>query len=230
MALKITWFGHSAFRLDFADKVLLIDPFFTGNPAFEGTIAKASQGVTHILITHDYADHGCDAVALAQQYNVPIITNHDLCQWLAAKGVQHYEAIHMGGTLHLDNFSVSLVRADRPVGFEHQTTGGANGLIISPLGEPSVYHMGDTDIFDDMALIAEIHRPDIAFVPIGGQRTMGPEVAAMAVRRFLKVRAVIPCHYASFPELEPDADRFIAAMEGADCQVVVPHKTMAVRF
>ena len=32
--MQITWFGHSAFRLDFAGNAVLIDPFFTGNPAF----------------------------------------------------------------------------------------------------------------------------------------------------------------------------------------------------
>src|SRR3954471_1206475 len=56
-AMKITWFGHSAFRLDFADKVVLIDPFFTGNPAYDGDRDKSVEGATHILITHGHGDH-----------------------------------------------------------------------------------------------------------------------------------------------------------------------------
>ena len=32
--MQITWYGHSAFRLDFGKSAVLIDPFFTGNPAF----------------------------------------------------------------------------------------------------------------------------------------------------------------------------------------------------
>jgi len=28
-------------------------------------------------------------------------------------------------------------------------------------GEPTVWHLGDTDIFSDMALISEIHRPKV---------------------------------------------------------------------
>jgi len=96
-------------------------------------------------------------------------------------------------------------------------------------GEPTIYHMGDTDIFGDMALIAEIHKPDVVIVPIGDRFTMGPEVAALAVQRYFGgAKAAIPCHYASFPPLVPDADRFVAALDGKGVQVVVPHKTVGV--
>ena len=30
--MKITYFGHSAFRIDTGASVILIDPFLTGNP------------------------------------------------------------------------------------------------------------------------------------------------------------------------------------------------------
>ena len=84
--------------------------------------------------------------------------------------------------------------------------------------------MGDTDIFSDMALIGEIHAPKIAFVPIGDRFTMNPGTAALAVRRFLKLDAVIPCHYGSFPIIEPNADKFVAEMKGHATAVVVPEK------
>ena len=60
--------------------------------------------------------------------------------------------------------------------------------------------MGDTDIFSDMTLIAEIHEPRIAMVPIGDRFTMGAATAALAIKRFFKLDAVIPCHYGSFPD------------------------------
>ena len=30
--MKLTWYGHSAFRVDIDGAAILIDPFFTGNP------------------------------------------------------------------------------------------------------------------------------------------------------------------------------------------------------
>lgn len=52
--MRVTWFGHSAFRLDFGGKAVLIDPFFTGNPAFVTDKKEAVKGVTHILLTHGH--------------------------------------------------------------------------------------------------------------------------------------------------------------------------------
>jgi L-ascorbate metabolism protein UlaG (beta-lactamase superfamily) len=88
--------------------------------------------------------------------------------------------------------------------------------------------MGDTDIFSDMALIAEIHQPRIAVVPIGDRFTMGAATAAMAIKRFFKLDAVIPCHYGSFPIIDATADKFVAAMRGHATKVIVPEKGKAV--
>lgn len=232
--MKITWFGHSAFRLDFADKVVLVDPFFTGNPAFEGSVEQASEGVTHILITHGHADHVGDTVRIAKASGAKVVTNFELCMYLAKQGITAIDPINTGGTADQGGFSVTLVRADHSAGLVEMDVnyplGPAGGLVIKAPGEPTVYHMGDTDIFSDMALIAEIHQPDVAMVPIGDRFTMGAEVAALAVERFFRLKAVIPCHYGSFPVIEKTADRFVAAMDGKGTQVIVPHKTAPVRI
>ena len=232
--MKITWFGHSAFRLDFADKVVLIDPFFTGNPAFEGSPEAARDGVTHILVTHGHGDHVGDTVAIAKATGAKVVTNFDLCMYLASQGVEAFEPMNTGGTVDLGGFTATLVRADHSAGLVEMGVnfplGSANGIIVKAQGEPTVYHMGDTDIFGDMGLIAEIHQPDVAIVPIGDRFTMGPEVAALAVQRFFKLKAAIPSHYGSFPIIEPTADKFVAALDGKGTQVVVPHKTVGVRI
>jgi L-ascorbate metabolism protein UlaG (beta-lactamase superfamily) len=232
--MKITWFGHSAFRLDFADKVVLIDPFFTGNPAFDGNRDQAIEGVTHILITHGHGDHVGDAVEISKATGARVVTNFDLCMYLVSQGLENFDPMNTGGTTDQGGFTVTLVRADHSAGLVETGVnfplGSANGVIVKAAGEPTIYHMGDTDIFGDMGLIAEIHQPDVAMVPIGDRFTMGPEVAALAVQRFFKLKAAIPCHYGSFPIIEPNADRFVAALDGKGTQVIVPHKTVGVRI
>ncbi|MEP9377962.1 metal-dependent hydrolase [Aquabacter sp. CN5-332] len=225
--MKITWFGHAAFRLEFADKVVLIDPFFTGNPAFKGDREDAVRGVTHVLLTHGHGDHIGDTVDIVKGAgrDVPVVANPEICAFLGGQGLTSLQMMNTGGTIPVDGFTVTMVRADHSSGGgEANPTylGNPNGLIVKAPNEPAVWHLGDTDIFSDMALLSEIHKPKVAFVPIGDRFTMGPETAALAVRRFLNVETVVPCHYASFPPLVKDASGFVAALEGHPTKVIVP--------
>src|SRR5262245_56318013 len=77
-AMQITWFGHSAFRLDFAGSAVLIDPFFTGNPAFTSDKAAAIRGVSHIVLTHGHSDHVGDTLDIAKSNAATVTTNYDL--------------------------------------------------------------------------------------------------------------------------------------------------------
>ncbi len=65
--MKLTWFGHSAFRLEFGSSVVLIDPFLTGNPSFAGDRAAAIAGATHVLLTHGHSDHVGDTLSIAAE-------------------------------------------------------------------------------------------------------------------------------------------------------------------
>jgi L-ascorbate metabolism protein UlaG (beta-lactamase superfamily) len=83
--MQITWYGHSAFRLDFAGHAVLIDPFFTGNPAFVSDKAAASKGVKHIVLTHCHGDHVGDTLDIASANGATVTTNYDLGMWLVSK-------------------------------------------------------------------------------------------------------------------------------------------------
>jgi L-ascorbate metabolism protein UlaG (beta-lactamase superfamily) len=226
--MQITWYGHSAFRLDFGGTAVLIDPFFTGNPAFVSDPREAMRGVKNVVLTHGHGDHVGDTLEIAKQNGATVTTNYDLCMWLAGKGLEKFNPMNTGGTTDLGAFTVTMVRADHSSGDIKDGMpiylGNPCGVIIKAKGEPTLWHLGDTDIFSDMALIAEIYQPKVAIVPIGDRFTMSPFTAAMAVKRFIKADTVIPCHYGSFPIIEPNADKFVAEMKGQATKVIVPEK------
>jgi L-ascorbate metabolism protein UlaG (beta-lactamase superfamily) len=226
--MQLTWFGHSAFRLDFNGKAVLLDPFLTGNPSFSGDYDAAIKGVGTIVLTHGHADHVGDTLDIAAKTGAKVVANYELCMWLSAQGLQNIDPMNTGGTVHQDGFSVSMVRADHSSahmeGKDGVPLGSANGMIVSVPGDKTVYHMGDTDIFGDMALINEIYRPHVGLVPIGDRFTMGGKVAALAVSRFFDFETVVPCHYATFGLLDQNADHFTAGLKSAKTKVLLPEK------
>lgn len=226
--MHITWFGHSAFRLDFDGKAVLIDPFFTGNPSFVSDRAAAIRGVTHILVSHGHGDHVGDTVSIAQETGAKVVTNYDLGMWLAKQGVATLDPMNTGGTTEQDGFTVTLTRADHSAGLIEAGVGfplgSANGIIVKAAGKPALWHMGDTDIFSDMHLISEVHDVKVCICPIGDRFTMSPHTAALAMKRFVTPQIAIPCHYGTFPIIEQTAEKFQHEMMGSGIKVVVPEK------
>ena len=219
--MQVTWFGHSAFRLDFAGKAVLIDPFFTGNPAFTSDPKAAVQGVTHIVLKHGHADHVGDAIEIGKNTGAKLVATFDLADAIVkhlgypAEQAQGDTVGHFGGELTLldGEVKVAFVRAhhgsgiaaDDRYGLRH---GGApGGFVITIRGGPTIYHTGDTDLFSDMALLTLFHDIDVMLVCIGDHFTMGPARAAEAVK-LVKARTVIPMHYGTFPILTGTPEAF----------------------
>jgi L-ascorbate metabolism protein UlaG (beta-lactamase superfamily) len=226
--MKLRWLGHAAFRVETAKQTILIDPFLTHNPVFQGKdVKEAVKGVTHILLTHGHMDHVGDTIALAGELDAEVVANADLGDWLSYRGVKKINPGNTGGTIHTGGFSVTFTNAlhssatTTEDGVTH-SLGNPNGLVLHFDDEPTLYHMGDTDIFSDMALINELHQPDIGIVPIGDRFTMGGAVAALACQRFFDFKVAIPCHYGTFGLLDATADKFVAGMEGGKSKVEVP--------
>jgi L-ascorbate metabolism protein UlaG (beta-lactamase superfamily) len=87
-----------------------------------------------------------------------------------------------------------------------------------------VYFAGDTNVFSDMELIAEIYKPELAFLPIGDFYTMSPREAAVACR-LLGAKTVIPMHFGTFPVLTGRPNRLQdLAPSGVEIQELTPGK------
>lgn len=227
--MKLTWYGHSAFRVEAGDARILIDPFLTGNPSWDGGWEGPAEGVTHVLLTHGHNDHVGDAEAILKKTGAMLVANFEICMYLVGKGVDGSKINpgNIGGTVDCGGFTTTFVdaRHSSSYGGEDGTNvylGNPGGLVLHFPGDRTLYHMGDTDIFADMALIQELHAPQVGIVPIGDRFTMGGAVAALACKRYFKFETAFPCHYASFPIIDQTPDKFVAGMEGSGTTVKLP--------
>jgi L-ascorbate metabolism protein UlaG (beta-lactamase superfamily) len=206
----LTWLGHSGFRIEIEQAVLLIDPWLTGNPMFPAARrTEALTGATHVLLTHAHGDHAGDAAAIAAELAVPVACIHEVSEWLSANGPTKTIGFGKGGTITLGGARVTMVNATHSASIDFQgggllPAGSAAGFMIAGEGHV-IYVSGDTDIMADMAWMAEYHQPDIGILSCGGHYTMDMDRAAFAARKYFNFRTVIPCHYRTFPILAQDA-------------------------
>ena len=231
--MKLTWLGHSGFRLEIETAVILIDPWVTGNPVFpEDRRADAIAGATHILLTHGHGDHARDAVTIAAERGIPIACGHELSVALGGKEGVTANGFGKGGTIELNGARVTMVNASHSNSIDFQQgglhpAGGEAGFMIAGEGH-TIYVSGDTDIMADMEWMGDYHKPDIGILCAGGHYTMDMKRAAYAARRYFNFDTVIPCHYRTFPLLEQSADALIAGLPGV--KVIEPQVMEPISF
>jgi L-ascorbate metabolism protein UlaG (beta-lactamase superfamily) len=100
--------------------------------------------------------------------------------------------------------------------------GEACGYVLRVDDGRTLYFAGDTAAFSDMALVEELYRPELAFLPIGDLFTMDPRQAALACR-MLKPKKVIPMHFGTFPPLTGNPVALSASdLGGAEVWILQP--------
>ena len=218
--MRLTWLGHSGFRLEIENAVILIDPWLSGNPVFpEDSRDAAIQGATHILLTHGHGDHTGDALSISKDLGIPIVGIYDLISaWETHKGINGI-GFNKGGTVDLGGARVTMVNASHSSSTEGSDgpiyAGHESGYMIAGEGHV-IYLTGDTDIMADMDWMGAYHKPDIGILCAGGHFTMDMDRAAWAAKRYFDFKTVIPCHYKTFPLLAQSAEPLVKALPGVD--------------
>jgi len=209
--MKISYHGHSVVKIESAGKIIIIDPFITGNPLTDLHANEVKVDV--ILLTHGHNDHVGDTVQLAKRNNALVIAPFELADYIGWQGVTVHP-MHIGGSYQFEFGKVKYTQAFHGSSYTIEETKeiiytGMPGGILFTAEEKTIFHAGDTALFSDMKLIGERNQIDVAFLPIGDNFTMGPEDAITAAE-WIGAKITIPIHYNTFPVIEQDPHAFVS--------------------
>ena len=215
--MEIRWLGHACFELTDGDKRVLIDPFLTGNP--KAAASADEMEPTQILLTHGHQDHYGDIVDIAKRTGAPVVAITEVAGEIGNEGVENVSDPNLGGTIEFDGGWVRLVPAWHTSTTPKGQVNTPAGMVIG-FGGKVVYHLGDTALFSDLALVKERDDIDVALMCIGGHYTMDRHDAVKAAE-LVKADQVIPCHYGTFPPIETDVQAFKSDVESKTSSEVI---------
>ena len=218
--MKLTYWSHSCFLLETKNHNIVFDPFLTGNP--KAKVKPEEVKCDFILVTHGHGDHLGDAVDIAKRNNATIISNFEVATYCGKQGA-NVHPMHIGGGREFPFGRVKLTIAHHGSGLDTE-----DGFIYlgNPVGfllmseRKTLYNAGDTGLFLDMQLIAELNPIDVALLPIGDNFTMGIDDACKALE-FLKPKVAIPMHYKTFDLIDADPHEFRKKAEDTETFVEI---------
>lgn len=234
-SLAIRYLGHSAFQINSSGRTVLIDPFVSENLGSDVELSEL-RDADILLISHGAWDHLGDSETLLRDSSMIAVCAPEVHRLLVKAGIpeERLRLLVWGGIIDVcgvgiravENRHISHVRSD-----DQFWTGMPLSFIVSFGDGLSLYHAGDTSLFSDLRLIAELYRPKVGLIPIGSAPGFFPELppneAALA-SLWLGCDLVIPMHYT-----EPDAPKaFEEAVRaiGTETKVVTLSSGQSVEY
>ena len=208
--MEIRYLGHACFELSDGATSVLIDPFLSQNPKAAASPDEVNPAT--ILLTHGHSDHVGDTVAIAKRTGAPVFAITEIAGELSGEGLETVNC-NLGGTHEFAWGTAKLVPAWHTSTTDNGTVSTPAGLLVN-FGDALIYHLGDTCLFSDLALVGKRRQVDVALMPIGGHFTMD-RFDAVDAADFVGAKTVIPCHYNTFPLIDADAQAFKADVESA---------------
>jgi len=235
--LHLWWLGQSGFLVQWQHRHLLLDPYLSDSL----THKYAATDKPHVRVTerviaperldfidvvtssHNHTDH------LDQETLVPLLRVNPSIEIVIPEGNREF-AVDRLGIMAEQPRGLDAGQSVTVAGFKITAVPAAHNLIekdqwgrhkflgyIVQAGPWSIYHSGDTKLFEEMEARLTPFNIDVALLPINGDlperrvagNLSGHEAADLA--RKIGARLVIPCHYDMFEFNTVTTDEFVAA-------------------
>ncbi|MBI4145662.1 MBL fold metallo-hydrolase [Candidatus Woesearchaeota archaeon] len=209
--MRLTWFGHHSFRIEYADKALYLDPY-------AGEQEWYDRPANLVLISKDDYDHWSRAL-LAK---ISIDGTHVFGPPDVSRDILGCKPFTPGESLTFEDNTMIL--ATEATARTRTTVERSLGWLLVIEGR-RVYFAGDTGTTQNLLNI----KADVVIIPVG-TLAMPAKAAADAVK-IIKPRLAIPTHYGRLSGTLDDAELFKELVETSrETQVVILEPGKAVEF
>ena len=242
------WLGQSGFLLQWEGHHLLLDPYLsdslthkyaqTGQPHVrmtERVIAPERLDFIEVITSsHNHTDH-LDAETLG-----PLLRVNPKVELIVPEANRAFVADRLGVVLELPRglvagetkrfgvFQITAVPAAHPTLSKDEWGRDKFLGYVVRCGDFTLYHSGDTLLYDGMVETLAPFQPDVALLPINGDHPErrvagnlnGREAATLA--KNIGAHLVIPCHYDMFEFNTAAPEEFIATAQ----QLAQPYRVL----
>lgn len=239
---RMRFHGVAAYEILTQDGLrILCDPFLDDNPGAK-TASTEFDRVDLVIVSHAAFDHLGDTDKIAEKYGCPVVCGGEVKAWLMDRGIpaDQIRATTWGIRVRVAGIEIQPVECHHWSQIRLRDGSFISGVpmaFIVHLGENlRFYHYGDTAIFSDMKLQAELYRPNVGCIgianpqeilhlnPMPGEMLTGemsPYEGVLATQ-WLGLETVLPCHYITL-----DGDPDVAAYMGHHAEAVARGERIA---
>lgn len=204
-ARSLTWVGHATALIDVGGFRVLTDPLLRRRVVH--LRRRADPPRVHslhpdlVLISHAHMDHLHVPSLRMVDGSVPVVGPRGTRGLLRRAGFDHVIEMMAGDAVEVGPATITAIRAVHPSGRGPHSRLDPQpiGFMIDVAGHRT-YFAGDTDLFDDMADLADV---DLALLPIWGwgstigEGHLDPERAIRATE-LIRPRLVVPVHWGTY--------------------------------
>lgn len=240
---KVWWLGQSGFLVVTPTATVLFDPYLSSSltrkyadtdkqhvRVTEQVIDPAKlSGIDVITTSHNHTDH-LDAETL-----LPLLTSNPQAKLIGPRANREFILNRLGDDLSDRLIDLNAGESTEVAGVTfHGITAAHNTVdrdddgnckfmgFVAKLGGLTIYHSGDTLLHDGLAESLKPFAPDIAFLPINGNKperrvagNLNPREAA-ELGREISAGLVIPHHFDMFEFNTANPAGFEAECQGVD--------------
>jgi L-ascorbate metabolism protein UlaG (beta-lactamase superfamily) len=217
--VTLWWLGQSGYLVHSAGEWLCFDPYLSDSLTRKyANTAKPHVRMKPIVVqpgelsfvdvatsTHNHTDH-LDAETLhgmAPKHLVIPEVNREFVRERLQCASDWPVGMQIGETKSIGGFQFTAVPA------AHETlTPATLGYLVRTSGV-TIYHSGDTLLYESQAALLKGFEPDIAILPINGKVGNMNHADAAWLGREIGAKVTIPCHYGMFEFNTADPAEFV---------------------